>query len=99
MQEIQTPNLVFMQITDKLLVMLAPIDQIGMLEYNGCKPASCNDQHQKQHRICELITILKKTMMFNRECEVDFLIFDFQGTLTATKQEQFTENLPYGINP
>ena len=72
MQDIHTPNQVFMQITDKLLVMLAPIDQIGMLEYNRCKPASCNDHHQKQHRICELITILKKTMMFNRECEVGF---------------------------
>ena len=87
-------------IMDKSLISHAPIDHIiGMLEYNGCKPARCNDHHQKQHHICLLITFLKNTMIFNRECELGFLYVICRKHSLLGNRSNLLHNLPYGINP
>ena len=87
-------------IMDKSLISHAPIDHIiGMLEYNRCKPARCNDHHQKQHRICLLITFLKNTMIFNRECELGILYVICRKHSLLENRSNLLHNLPYGINP
>ena len=86
-------------IMDKSLISHAPIDHIiGMLEDNRCKPAHCNS-HQKQHRICLLITFLKNTMIFNRECELSILYVICKKNSLLENRSNLLHNLPYGINP